>query len=67
MDTDNSTDGTDATRTLGILSVDLRIHIHDHPQCGGNTQDTPRRHRDASGCLKDAPDGYTDLAETRGD
>ena len=29
-------------------------------------QDTPGQHRDASGRLKDAPDGYTDLAETRG-
>ena len=28
-------------------------------------QDTPGQHRDASGCLKDAPDGYTDLVETR--
>ena len=30
-------------------------------------QDTPGQHRDASGCLKDAPDGYMDLAETCGD
>ena len=29
-------------------------------------QGTPGQHRDASGHLKDTPDGYTDLAETHG-
>ena len=29
-------------------------------------QDTPGQHRDASGHLKDAPDGFTDLANTHG-
>ena len=29
-------------------------------------QDIQGQHRDASGRLKDAPDGYTDLADTHG-
>ena len=29
-------------------------------------QDTPGQHRDASGHLKDTPDGYTDLVDTHG-
>ena len=29
-------------------------------------QDIPGQYRDASGCRKDTPDGYTDLAETHG-
>ena len=29
-------------------------------------QDTPGQHRDATGCLKDTPDGFTDFVETHG-
>ena len=29
-------------------------------------QDMPGQHRDASGCLKDNLDGFTDLADTHG-
>ena len=29
-------------------------------------QDMPGQHRDASGRLKDTPDGFTDLADTHG-
>ena len=29
-------------------------------------QDMPGLHRDVQGCLKDTPDGYTDLTDTRG-
>ena len=70
-DADNSTDDTDARRnvrdtfcclrmTSGYTSVTTRS-VAETPQ------DTPGQHRDASGHIKDAPDRYTDLAETRGD
>ena len=45
--------------TSGYTSVTIRSAME-------TTQDMPLQHRDASGHLKDAPDGYMDLADTHG-
>ena len=48
---------------ISLLADDPRIHVHDHPQC---SESTPGQDRNASGRLKDIPDGYMDLVETHG-
>ena len=45
--------------TSGYTSVTTRSEAE-------TPQDTPGQHRDASGRIKDTPDGYTDLAEISG-
>ena len=69
-DTDNSMDDTDARRTLGTFrALRMTSGYTSVTTCSAveTPQNAPGQYIDASGHIKDAPDGYTDLAETRGD
>ena len=56
--TENSTDGKDATRTLGTRfdSCGSPANTHDHPQCSGNTPGHARTTQGSPRHVKDAPD-----------
>ena len=63
--TDNSAENRDATRTLGMHCVATDTPVTTR-SAAKRPQDTQGQHRDASGRLKDTPDGFTDLADTHG-
>ena len=49
-----------------MLADDPWIHVCDHPQCSGNIPGHTGTTQGSPGRLKDAPNGFKDLAETRG-
>ena len=68
--TDHSTDKKDTTRTFRDAFHCLRMtpKYTSVTTCSAAEipQDMLGQHKDASGRLKDTPDGFTDLADTRG-
>ena len=48
---------------VSLLADLQRIYVRDHPQCSRNT---PGLHRVSQARLKDTPDGFMDLGDTRG-